>query len=563
MRRRTEGKSLSGFRLPSLSLPDISTATSDNSLRGSIAAGIPPLAAKPIMPESLEVDTARRKPSVSDDWSSEQFLSPGHRVGSWNTSLDSVTVRPVSPKIFSLCSKFMSSSDNNELSSASKDHLAIHNSRPRSKSFTLASISDDPKSPEQLSSLFIRRSSSPKPLKINLAPPEIYSIDPENGGLFPKQLLSPSTSPSSGYGSGFNSSSPVCMSPRSHSPTLESQLEREPIEEKSSLSVVPHEQGHTRTRRSISHDSGVSRLSVESPSCVGRSSSEEEPCPESRSQVRSMHSHCGGNITIQVPKPVRPQLVKTKPVFHLYPPGSPTNVTMKPEILSPDEGFQDLRLPHEQPSSSTPTSQPLAPLSPAHVEIKRTELRVRLNPPGSPLPTRIHETIPGLSRRFSEEGSLDQDGDEKLLSSATSTEEQRVPFSSTESKPLKRDAMPPALVIDMCETPPRSEQNSPPGSFNANSGPNSIRPYQFLTLADIQSGTVHRKLSTDSTLSSFSQGSIEDELDEHRNSRLADSAPAPTSAKAPFTAAGKRAQFSSVSNHTHHKISLPVIIFSR
>ncbi|XP_054758884.1 uncharacterized protein LOC129264940 [Lytechinus pictus] len=545
--RRTEGKSLSGFRLPSLSLPDISTATSDNSLKCSVAAG-KLLVGKPIMPESLEVNTARRKASVSEeDWSSQHFLSNQHRVGSWNTSLDSVTVRPVSPKIFSLCSKFVSSSDNNELSTDSKDQLTIHNSRARSKSFTLASISDDQKSPEQLSSLFIRRSSSPKPLKINLAPPEIYSIDPESGGLFPKQLLSPSTSPSSGYGSGFNSSSPVCMSPRSHSPTLDSQLQREPSDEKSSLSVVPQEQ--TRTRRSISHDSGVSRLSVESPSCIGRSSSEEEPCPESRSKVRSMHSHCGGNFTIQVPKPVRPQLVKTKPVFHLYPPGSPTNATVQPEILSPDEGFQDLRLPLEQPSSSVPTSHPPPPLSPAHADIKRTELRVRLNPPGSPLPTRIHETIPGLSRRFSEQGILDQDGDEKPLSSATCTEEQRVPSSPTESKPfIKSDTVPPALVIEMCETPPRSEQSSPPpGAFNSNSGSNLNRPYQFLTLADIESGTLHRKLSTDSTLSSFSQASTDDDLDDHLSIAVTESAPLPTSAKAPFTAAGKRAQFSSVS----------------
>ena len=561
MSHRTGQDVLAGTLVPSISLQEASSAAATRKINrdeGSCGA-----LDKPIMPESLAVDTARRKSSVGEEWS-ERLLSSSPRSGSWCASLESVTVRPVSPKILSLCSKFVSIGDASD-SGSSSDQLAINNSRPRSKSVTLASRTDESVDPSEtpLSSLFRRRSISPKPLRINLAPPDIYSLDPDGSGPLTKQLLSPSTSPSSGYGSGINSSSPV-WSPRSHSPTQETQMHREQTEIRPLLSVAAPEQ--VRSGRSLSHDSGVARLSVESPSAAGRSSSEDEPCPVSHSRVRSMHVDCGGNFTIQVPKPVRPQLVKSKPVFHLYPPGSPSS--LQPELLSPDEGFQDLKVPQE-PSPATLSHAPTSPTpqSPGHGEIKRTELTVRLNPPGSPLPPLVHETSPGLHRRFSSQcmdesplGSLDEDINKgffvPLLSSATSIEEQSVP--SSELKPCKQEAAPPALVIDLCDSPHRSEQASPVGAFSSpsNSGTNSSKSYQYLTLSEIQSNVGPRKLSTDSSISSFSQGSIEEELEEIHASLH--SSQAPTSAKPPLTAAAKRAQFSSVS--TRDFIDLPCIL---
>ncbi|XP_071486903.1 uncharacterized protein [Diadema antillarum] len=559
MSSRTEQKVLAASNLPSsASVPQASLLpSSSQSSSQEDCSALASTVNQPAMPESLEVDTARRKLSIGEDWSSERYLSTSPRSSTWGTttSIDSVTVRPVSPKIFSLCSKFANVGDNGD-SGSPREQLAINNSRSRSKSFTLASISDQQTSPgeQPMSSLFRRRSISPKPLKINLAPPEIYPPDPDNGTLLPKQLLSPSTSPSSGYGSGFYSSSPVCMSPRSHSPTLDSQLQREQSDDRSTLSVALPE--HSRTCRSSSHDSGFVRLSVESPSAQGRSSSEEESCSEQSGHVRSMPSHFEKNFTIQVPKPVRPQLVKTKPVFHLYPPGSPDNVTVKPEILSPDEGFQDLKLPQDKSSKTSPslsTSQSI--LSPANTDIKRTELKVRLNPPGSPLPARVHETTPGLSNRFSmqsEQDSVDRDADEKpsppIISSAM-VDKQRVP--SPKPRPVRQETEPPALVIsDMCDDSVKepSEQAPKPGAFTPTSGIERSRPYHFLTLSDIQSSVPHRKLSTDSSLSSFSQGSIEDELEDPPPSTGSVEPPVSTSAKAPFTAAGKRAQFSSASS---------------
>ncbi|XP_033638017.1 uncharacterized protein LOC117298794 [Asterias rubens] len=419
-----------------------------------------------------------RSPSVDS-----RHLLNSYKQPSPNRSLSSdpacpVTVRPVSPGILSLCNKFA------PVKSTSDFNLDIPKGRPRSKSATGAMIKkpDSPVSP-----LLLRRSVSPKPTKLLLA---TDSSDSESGQSLnlARNLLSPGNSPSSGYGSGFYSSSPLCLSPRSNSPALVVDVTHNSDKTSHGHLTLPDADG-SRAVRTSSQDSGVANIS-ESGLQYGQAPSSGTMSPPETV------------LSLAVPMNNRPKtLVRSNNVFESIDQRDSKSFR-EPSPQSPDEGFQD----SDKSNAFDPSVAPLSrDNNKPNQEVKKSKLTIRLKSPGSSLdqppspdpPKNIPEiTLPVNSRPF------------------LTVEERRRDFGNRSDTLMSSvqsfECLPSVVVSDHCDE--EVSNISWDGSMDA-SVFTPKEPSQIgLSIDDIKRSKSIRKLSNASTLSSFSHDSLDDEL---------------------------------------------------
>lgn len=237
--------------------------------------------------------------------------------GSWpppsnKQSTSPVTVRTVSPRILSLCNKF-ASSDSTERNSLEPPGPTL------TRSVSTPDISDERSDDEEISSLLNRRSGSTRNLRLTLAAPTDSSESAKHA------LLSPGYSPSSGYCSGV-SNSPVCLSPRSQSPTMSE------IQDKGRSHSLSLPNEHMKTLRTHSQDSGVSSITPESPRTL-------------RKTLSAGNRSDSDEFGLTVPKMHRQRTLRRSSNINdsLESEGSlACSAISKESLLSPDEGFQEV-----------------------------------------------------------------------------------------------------------------------------------------------------------------------------------------------------------------------------
>ena len=239
--------------------------------------------------------------------------------GSWpppsnKQSTSPVTVRTVSPRILSLCNKFASSD-------STERNLLEPPGPPLTRSVSTPDISDERSDDEEISSLLNRRSGSTRNLRLTLAPSDSVSSEAAKHAL-----LSPGYSPSSGYCSGV-SNSPVCLSPRSQSPTMSEMQDKG----RSHSLSLPNE--HMKTLRTHSQDSGVSSITPESPRTL-------------RKTLSAGNRSDSDEFGLTVPKMHRQRTLRRSSNItdSLESEGSSLacSAISKESLLSPDEGFQEV-----------------------------------------------------------------------------------------------------------------------------------------------------------------------------------------------------------------------------
>lgn len=230
-----------------------------------------------------------------------------------------VTVRPVSPRILSLCSKFASTENADSIINSSGVRTTLLSGSSVSQSELIISDKDND---EEIESLMDRRSGNS--LRLTLAPSD--SVSSESA----KHMLSPGYSPSSGYCSGV-SNSPVCLSPQSQSPTISEMQEKG---RSNSLSLP--DSHFVKTLRTHSQDSGVSSIAHESPrqlrktwSAGNRGDSDESfglTVPKFHHKHRTLKRT--GNVNSDSLEPENAASVEC--------------AISKESLLQPDEGFQEV-----------------------------------------------------------------------------------------------------------------------------------------------------------------------------------------------------------------------------
>lgn len=311
-----------------------------------------------------------------------------------------VTARPVSPRIFDLCNKVFSGSEKNNSASDEQNLWRSRTTTLRSLSASNLSSSNDSDNGEDSRPLLNRRSVSLKTLVIRKSESEGWDSQTDCTVEPVHKALSPCTSPSSGYNSGFGFSSPGCLSPRCHSPLSTMEGSNGKVQTKDLLTVPGS--GPGRPHRTSSHDSGVVGLSVSSPSSLDNSSNEDVSFQEF---AETKDGNCESPPSSKRPPLQRLNALDVK------------GDVFSPElesIQSPDEGFQDSLRPLTEPSKTIVSQASVS-------DMKKSELSVRLKlPPRSQtyesLLSKVHRyqsldytgasAMPPFRRKFSEPTSL-------------------------------------------------------------------------------------------------------------------------------------------------------------
>ncbi|XP_022110910.1 inositol-trisphosphate 3-kinase B-like isoform X2 [Acanthaster planci] len=397
-------------------------------------------------------------------------------------SSDPVTVRPVSPRILSLCNKFA------PVNTSTDSYLNLPKTRPRSLSASGSLTTEKPDSP--VSPLLTRRSVSPKPTKL-LLPSD--SSDSESGQALStttRNLLSPGNSPSSGYGSGFYSSSPMCLSPRSNSPSLATDLTQSSDKTSQDHLALP-EVDDRRSIRTSSQDSGVANISVEG----GAQLEAQAPSVSAASATQV------SVISLTVPHSRPKILTRSSNVFESIDQGdSASSGSREPSPLSPDEGFQD--------SDKTGSFDPVVASSPheqaAVREVKKSKLTIRLRSPGSSADQSSQESnspevmLPNSSRSF------------------LTVEERRRDFGyrsdTLQSSMQSFECLPSVIVSDHCDEEVSNISWDGTMDTSVFTPSKSASSEIGLTIEDIKQSGPIRKLSSASSVSSFSHDSLDDDL---------------------------------------------------
>ncbi|XP_033101069.1 uncharacterized protein LOC117104354 [Anneissia japonica] len=379
-------------------------------------------------------------------------------------SLKSPTIRPVSPRIQHLCSRF--SGEENILPECQK--LMDYTEKiDQHSSSDISSVTRDMGMPHSFISNEQKSSSEVSENQNSWALPVGQSNTSTSNNVNLRNCLSPCISPSSGYGSGRYSSSPVNLSPRCHSPVAHSTECHDGLSQSM----------HTKASRTHSVDSGHHSTNLDTsdfqlPEMFDRNikspiSQNFMDSSSRRSKLLSRSSHVFDSTELDVPEPL------------IYRPSSPV-----------DEGF-------EEGNKSVKTSSVNS-----SNKIKRTQLTVRLKNIGPASPDLLGSSLKTMA--LSPKPRLCETSNNTVWSSAS--------FSSMEMLPS-----PPAVIVtddygvsqDKGIFPSNSsvDQNSVGVAID-------VPQIDILPADDLKSpkkSLLNRKLSNTSTCSSFSLDESEQE----------------------------------------------------
>ncbi len=419
---------------------------------------------KRAVPDSGSPQRQRTKQKQTN--SSTQGSWPPPTTTKTTTSRSSpLTVRSVSPRILSLCSKFGSAE------SAEKDTPELLISSTLTRSVSTPNISDEKSDDEEISALLNRRSGSTKNLRLTLDPSDSVSSESTK-----HMLLSPGYSPSSGYCSGV-SNSPVCLSPRSQSPTM-----NEVPEKARSNSLCLPDTGHLKTLRTHSQDSGVSSIAHESPRTL-------------RKTLSAGNRSDSDEFGLSVPKLHRQRtLRRSNNIVSSDSVESDSSslgcAISKESLLSPDEGFQEV----EKLAAEYAASDEQSPRCNDGDKSSAISKLVQLKQDSRDSDSSIHHQ--SVSQRNSLDVVMRRDywARSETLSTIQSS----------------FDCMPPAVIVsDHCD---RIMEEDSTQAFPLMTTDSSV-PSLYLTIEDIDNSKklltnkheeLERKLSSSSSLSTFS-----------------------------------------------------------